>query len=241
MLKAKELVKSFGGVKALDRVSFELEENEILGVIGPNGSGKTTLFNVISGFLKANHGQVIFMGKDITGDKAHRICDYGLTRVFQLVHPFPGLTTIQNVMAGRICGKRSARTLKDAQRDADEILQKVGLSKKRDMVAGNLSLPDRKRLEVARALATRPRLLMLDEVMAGLNPRETEEALELLREINSTGIALIVVEHNVKAILGISTKIIVLNVGGKIAEGTPEQISSNERVVEAYFGKKAAS
>jgi branched-chain amino acid transport system ATP-binding protein len=241
ILEVDKIVKKFGGLRALDGVSFSLEEKEILGVIGPNGSGKTTLFNVISGFLTPDEGKVSLLGKQITGFKPHTICHYGLARVFQLVHPFTGLTTIQNVMAGRICGPRRAPSIKTAISQAESILDFLSLSEQKALLAANLSLPDRKRLEVARALATEPKILLLDEVMAGLNPKETLEALKLLRQINSSGITLIVVEHNVKAILSICTQVLVLNVGKKIAEGKPEKIVNEPQVVEAYLGKGTIS
>ena len=237
-LEVKKINKSFGGLKVIIDLELYLDQGEILSIIGPNGSGKTTLFNLITGFLKADAGEVKFMGIDITGEKPHKICHYGIARVFQLVQPFAKLTTLQNVMAGRICGGRSARNIKEAAREAGEILDFVGLSTRRNMVAENLSLPDRKRLEVARALATRPKILILDEIMAGLNPKETKDAMGLLNEIRNSGITLMVVEHIIKAVLGISDRLIVLNAGQKIAEGNPLEVIRNEQVIEAYLGKE---
>jgi branched-chain amino acid transport system ATP-binding protein len=237
--EVRQLNKSFGGLKVIVDLDLGLSQGEILSIIGPNGSGKTTLFNLITGFLKTDGGEVRFLGLNITGEKPHQICQHGIARVFQLVQPFAKLTTLQNVMAGRICGERCARNMKEAAREADEILNFVGLSPKREMIAGNLSLPDRKRLEVARALATRPKLLILDEIMAGLNPKETQDAMALLNEIRNSGITLMVVEHIIKAVLGISDRLIVLNAGRKIAEGNPSEVIGDEQVVEAYLGKES--
>jgi branched-chain amino acid transport system ATP-binding protein len=238
ILEARNLYKSFGGLHAVNNVNLKVDEGEILGIIGPNGSGKTTLFNLITGFLRPNAGTVEYRGRDITGVKPHKICQYGIARAFQLVQPFPQLTVLQNVMAGRICGKKSATSLKRATKEADEILDFVRLIDRRDMLATDLNLPDRKRLEVARALATMPKILILDEFMAGLNSVETEDAMRLLREIRSSGTTLMVVEHIIKAVMGISDRLLVLNAGVKIAEGSPSEVIHDERVVKAYLGEE---
>jgi branched-chain amino acid transport system ATP-binding protein len=238
VLEIKDVTKSFGGLMAINHLSLELNEGEILGIIGPNGSGKTTLFNLITGFMKPNSGKIIFMGDDITGGKCHQICCQGIARTFQLVKPFLYLTTLQNAIAGRLYGKRCAPNLKTATIEAEAILDYVGLKAKKNMLAKSLTLPDRKRLEVARALATKPKILLLDEVMAGLNPTEMENAIDLVRKIRDTGITIMLVEHIVKAILGLSDRIIAINTGEKIAEGPPRQVVTNKKVIEAYLGEE---
>ncbi len=239
ILEVENLSKSFGGVQALRKVSFSLNQGEILGLIGPNGSGKTTLFNVVSGFYRSNEGKVTFKGKDITNLKSHKVCQNGIARTFQIVRPFGQLTTLQNAMVGRAFGKSPARGLEQVKAEAQEILRYVGLNKMESMAARNLTLPARKRLELARALGTKPELLLLDEMMAGLNPTEIEEAMQLVKRVRDSGITIIVVEHVMRAVMGISDRIMVLNVGEKIAEGTPREIASNRQVIEAYLGEEA--
>jgi branched-chain amino acid transport system ATP-binding protein len=218
-------------------LNFEIFEGEIFGVIGPNGSGKTTLFNVITGFLKAHSGKVIFMGKDITGLPPHQICRKGIARIFQLVKPFAQLTVLANVMVGGMYGRNSASNMKQAREKSTEILNFVGLGNKMEVAAHQLTMAERKRLELARALAAHPQLLLLDELMAGLNPAETEIAMELVKKIRGSGITVIMVEHIMKAVLGISDRIMVLNAGMKIAEGFPKEVVKNQQVIEAYLGK----
>lgn len=236
-LQAQKLTKSFGGLMALCEVNFEIHQGEIFGVIGPNGSGKTTLFNVITGFLKANSGKVTFMGKDITGLPPHQICRQGIARIFQLVKPFLQLTTLQNVMVGRTYGKDPATHIRKAKGEVVEILNFVGLGNKIEILASQLTMAERKKLELARALAAHPQLLLLDELMAGLNLAETETAMNLVNKIRDSGITVIMVEHIMKAVLGISDRIIVLNAGEKIAEGAPKEVVKNQLVIEAYLGK----
>lgn len=236
-LKIEKLTKSFGGLMALVAIDLEIHEGEILGVIGPNGSGKTTLFNVITGFLKADSGKATFRGEDITGLPPHQICRKGISRIFQLVKPFSQLTTLRNVVVGRTYGKDHATTMRQAQEEVVEIINFVGLKNKTDIVANQLTIAERKKLELARALAARPQLILLDELMAGLNPAETETAMDLVKKIRESGITVIMVEHIMKAVLGVSDRVIVLNVGEKIAEGPPQEIVKNERVIEAYLGK----
>ena len=236
-LQVQKLTKSFGGLMALCEVNFEIHQGEIFGVIGPNGSGKTTLFNVITGFLKANSGKVTFMGKDITSLPPHQICRQGIARIFQLVKPFLQLTTLQNVMVGRTYGKDPATNIRKAKEEVVEILNFVGLGNKIEILASQLTMAERKKLELARALASHPQLLLLDELMAGLNLAETETAMNLVNKIRDSGITVIMVEHIMKAVLGISDRIIVLNAGEKIAEGAPKEVVKNQLVIEAYLGK----
>ena len=236
-LQVQKLTKSFGGLMALCEVNFEIFEGEIFGVIGPNGSGKTTLFNVITGFLKADKGKVTFMGKDITGLPPHQICRQGIARIFQLVKPFLQLTTLQNVMVGRTYGKDPATHIRKAKEEVVEILNFVGLGNKIEILASQLTMAERKKLELARALAAHPQLLLLDELMAGLNLAETETAMNLVNKIRDSGITVVMVEHIMKAVLGISDRVMVLNVGEKIAEGPPKEVVKNQLVIEAYLGK----
>ncbi len=237
LLKVEKIVKSFGGLMALCEVNFEISEGEIFGVIGPNGSGKTTLFNVVTGFLKANSGKITFMGRDITALPPHQICRQGIARIFQIVKPFPQLTTLQNVMVGRTYGKNPAPSLRKAKDEVAEIVNFVGLGDKIEVAASQLTMAERKRLELARALAAHPQLLLLDELMAGLNLAETETAMGLVKKIRDSGLTVIMVEHIMKAVLGVCDRIIVLNAGEKIAEGPPKEVVKNQLVIEAYLGK----
>ncbi len=236
-LKVEKVSKSFGGLTVIQQLSFSLEEEEILGVIGPNGSGKTTLFNLITGFLKTDEGKIEYLEKNITNQRPSTICQFGIARTFQLAKPFTQLTSLENVMAGRAYGRDSAKNMKQAKKEAMEILDFTNLSRKQDVVTAQLSLIDRKRLEIARALATRPKLLLLDEVFAGLNPSEIEEGLRLIMKIKELGITLMIVEHVIKVILGVSNRVIVLNFGTKIFEGLPTQAINDQRVIEAYLGE----
>lgn len=238
LLEVEKLTKSFGGLMAIREMDISLEEGEIMGLIGPNGSGKTTLFNLITGFLKPDKGKLKFRGQLINGLKPHKVCETGITRTFQLVKPFAEMTVVKNVMVGRIYGRRSAQSLSQAGIESREILEFVGLGDKSELIAGNLTLPDRKRLELARALATRPDLLLLDEIMSGLNPVEVESAIQMVKNIRDLGITMIMVEHIIRAVLDISNKIVVINFGEKIAEGRPQEIVNNPQVVEAYFGSR---
>lgn len=239
ILEVENLSRAFGGVQALRGVGFRLEEGEILGLIGPNGSGKTTLFNLISGLIKSDEGTVKFKGTDITNIKSYRVCQSGIARTFQIVRPFAQLTTLQNVVVGRAYGRKPAQSLHQARVEAQEILNYIGLGGKESILSQSLTLANRKRLELGRALATKPELLLLDEMMAGLNPTEIEEAMQLVKRVRDSGVTLIVVEHVMRAVMGISDRIMVLNVGEKIAEGTPREIASNKQVIEAYLGQEA--
>jgi len=237
-LKVDSLSKAFGGLQVILDLSFSLSKGEILGIIGPNGSGKTTLFNMITGFLKPDQGRIEFLTQDVTSKRPSTICKYGIARTFQLVKPFNRLTTLQNVMAGRAYGRSPSKSLRQSRQEAIEILELVNLRTKQDVLGGQLSLIDRKRLEIARALATRPVLLLLDEVFAGLNPAEVEESLGLLAKIRGLGITLMIVEHVIRVILGVSHRVIVLSSGEKIFEGLPQDAIRHEKVIQAYLGEE---
>jgi branched-chain amino acid transport system ATP-binding protein len=236
VLEGEHLSRSFGGLMAINGVDFYLEDGEILGLIGPNGSGKTTLFNLIAGVFKPDSGKIRYEGKDITAAGCAAICQMGIARTFQVTRPFPFLSVLENVKLGRAYGSSPARTLEQAEAEADEILEFIGLRLKRSVRAGRLGLIDRKRLELGKALATKPKVLLLDEIMAGLNPTEIEVATNLVRRIRDSGVSLIVIEHMMRAIMGISNRVIVLNVGKKIAEGSPSEVVLNEQVIEAFLG-----
>ncbi len=237
ILEVQNLSMEFGGLRALADVSFGLEEGCILGLIGPNGSGKTTLFNVITGFLKPASGRVIFCAEDITRHAPYRTCKAGIARTFQLNKPFSNMTVLENVMVSLLNGREPVRSPKQAMVESEAILELTGLSEKSLIKSGTLGYVDRKRVEVARALGAKPKLLLLDEVMTGLNLREIEDVMSLVKEIRDSGTTVIVVEHVMKAVLGISDKVVVLNAGRKIFEGTPREVMDDSQVVEAYLGE----
>lgn len=239
-LRIEELYKSFGGLMAVRRLGMEVEQGEIIGLIGPNGSGKTTTMNLITGFLKPDSGRITFLGKDITGQPRYKMAPCGIARTFQLVKPFVGFTALQNVMVGQLYGQAPARSPKAAEQECRDALARVRLLEKADVLAKDLTLMERKRLELARALAARPQLLLLDELMAGLNQVEADDAMRLVREVRASGITIIIVEHIVKAICGLSDRIVVLNMGEKIAEGEPDAIIHDPEVIRVYLGKSHA-
>lgn len=241
ILQARRVTKLFGGLAAVSLVDFDLYEGEILGLIGPNGSGKTTMVNVITGTLPYSDGDVLFRGESICGLAAHEIGRLGLSRTFQVVKPFRNLTVAQNVMVGALFGARGgAKELASARRQAEEILEFVGLAHRAQAPAEGLNVPERKRMELARALAMRPTVLFLDEVMAGLNSVEIDEAVQLIKRIRDRGITLMVIEHVMKAIRNVSDRIMVFHHGEKLTEGSPDEVLNNPAVISAYLGRRYA-
>ena len=239
LLEVKNLSRDFGGLRALATVSFGILPGEIVGVIGPNGAGKTTLFALLSGFLAPTHGEMRFKGSAIAGMRPDQLCHLGIARTFQVVRPFPEMTVFENVKAAAVFGKPDRRPAAETNREVEDILKSTGLSPLAHHISHSLSLPERKRLEVARTLATYPKLLLLDEVLAGLNPREVEEAIPFIRSLNTERkITILMVEHNLRAIMGICQRILVLNFGQLIFDGTPGAAVENPEVVRAYLGER---
>lgn len=237
MLEAKGVTKYFGGMAAVSNVDFSIAPGEIVGLIGPNGAGKTTLFNLISGALPLKSGEIKFKGQKIDGLNPHHICRMGVARTFQLVKVFNNMTVFQNVLLASLFGRLNRISLEDAVGETEKLLEFLGLSKCSSTFTKDLTLANQKRLEVARALATGPQLLLLDELMAGLNPAEVTQAMELVTRIRDKGITVLMIEHVMKAIMRVCNRIIVLHHGEKIAEGTPEEITRSQKVIEVYLGE----
>ncbi len=235
LLEVKDVSKRFGGLLAVSNVSFTLNQGEILGLIGPNGAGKTTLFNVVNGVFKSDGGSINFDGHDIAGKSPHRVVQMGLARTHQIVQPLNEMTVRDNVTVGA-CFGREYLGLNAARRVAGDVLEQVGMGARANQLARSLTIAGKKRLEVARALAAKPKLLLLDEVLAGLNPTEIAKMIELVRSIRDSGVSVFMIEHLMQAVMNLSDRIVVLNFGQKLAEGRPEEVARNPQVIEAYLG-----
>jgi len=234
LLEIKNLTKNFGGLKAVNSMNLSIEKGKILGLIGPNGAGKSTVFNCVAGVYPPSSGQIMFKDENISGQSPWDICKKRIGRTFQLVKPFGQRTVLYNVMVGSFLRTISPSEARDR---SIEVLRKLHLYDKKDLLTKNLTIADRKRLELARALATEPELLLLDEVMAGLRPTEVEEMIDIIQEIRAGGVTVFVIEHIIKAVMALSDWIVVINFGEKIAEGTPDEVSRDENVIKAYLGE----
>lgn len=236
ILEVDSVTKKFGGLKAVDNARFKVEKKEIVGLIGPNGAGKTTLFNVISGYYAPSSGKVIFKGKDISGKQPYKLAELGIGRTFQVVKPFPGLSVLENTIIASFC-KYPRKS--DAEKHAWKILEFTGLAENAEKHASDLTLGGRKRLEISKALALEPELLLLDEVMAGLNPTEADHTIDLVLKMRDQGISILIVEHIMRVMMNLSDRIVVLNFGKQIGEGTPAEVAENSEVITAYLGEDA--
>jgi branched-chain amino acid transport system ATP-binding protein len=235
LLDVSGLTKRFGGLLAVGSLDLTMAKGEMLGLIGPNGAGKTTVFNLLSGFLHPDEGEIRFEGRSVVGLKPHQICRLGMARTFQIVRPFPQLSVVDNV---RVAALARHPAMAQALESARAVVERVGLGSRAGALAGGLTLADRKRLELARALATEPSLLLLDEVMAGLNATEIEAMVRLVTTINAGGISVLLIEHNMRAVMALSHRIVVLSFGEKISSGAPREVAADRRVIEAYLGEE---
>ncbi len=238
ILRIKGISKTFGGVKALEDISFDVKQSEILGIIGPNGAGKTTLVNTIMGIYKPTNGEIWFNNKNITSLKTYKIARLGLSRTFQVVKPIRGMTVIESIIAASLFGNLKKVSLIEARKIAEETLELVSLQAKKDYYCTELNINDLKRLDLAKALSMHPKLLLLDEVMAGLNRKEIDTMMNFIQKINTTGVTVFAIEHIMKAIMGISHRIVVLHHGKKLSEGRPKTVSEDPEVIKAYLGKR---
>lgn len=238
IIEVQNITKRFKGLTAVKNVSFSIKAGGITGMIGPNGAGKSTTFNMICGYYPPTEGRIFYKGKDITEKKAFEYTNMKIARTFQIMKPLKNLSVLDNVVASSYFGHSGAKNVKEARERAMEVLQFTGLYEKRHVLSKDMGTPDQKRLEMARALATKPELLFLDENMAGLNPAETEEAIRLIRRINESGVTILLIEHIMQAVVSLCGEVIVLHHGEKIAEGTPEQVMNDPYVMEVYLGMK---
>ncbi|KFN38868.1 hypothetical protein KN63_03260 [Smithella sp. F21] len=239
LLKITGVTKTFGGLVALDKVDMHVNQGEIVGLIGPNGAGKTTLFNVIAGAFLPEHGEICFQGQNVTHLKAHNVCKLGIARTFQVPKPFKNLTLLENMMVGTCFGAGLGKS-KESLNKIEEILRFAGLEDKISSKADTLNLVERKKLEVSKALSTSPKLVLFDEVMAGLNPSETVEMITFIGKLRDRGLTILLIEHLMKVIMTLSDRVVVLDYGRKICEGKPHEVANNAQVIEAYLGKSNA-
>lgn len=239
MLRCIGVSKHFGGLQALKEVDFTINKNEITGLVGPNGSGKSTLLNLISGVYKPDSGQIMFMDEDISKLAPHAICSKGITKTAQTVQSFPDMTATENVLISVLFNEKKAKTQADSLERSRELLEFVGLSKEKfDLPAKSLNVIELRRIQLAKALATNPKLLLLDELLTGLTPKESDEAIQLVKMINKQGVTVLIVEHIMRVIMGLCDRVVVLHHGEKICDGTPKQVCSDDKVVNVYLGKK---